>query len=226
MIAHGQNALLKMIKRLVVLACLPFFICGCNSRDSESSNYNNLAEYLGLKREEVNLLRNPEEKGVLEHAQHVNFSGFDLFSSKNPSNLDQRIYIARDGKLLAILSPTPGVAEIYVEGRAPMAESSRVLLDYPNYITYAGNGFTVRDAGFDGPELIFENMSAEGLPMLYRMGGSVQIPVLPAEDCRRPMAGVPEVLCCRGKNGEETAFEHRIEAGWITREGSRACLHQ
>lgn len=194
---------------VLTVAALP----ACRVQHGISPGHKNLSEYLSLASEDVRLLRDPDSKGIYEHAQHRNFGGFDLFTEMDSYSGTPRLYVARDGVMLAVIDPNPGTVEVYGKRIPPFEPYARAIVKFPTHVIYRGDSFTVEDHGWDGPDLVYENVSDTEGSAAYRPGGRVLYSHA-EQACTQAFPALESVACCIDGDGKRTAWVFNVSRGW------------
>lgn len=187
---------------------------GCASNDGSVTQESSLSDYLSLSQEDKNWLRVPGDRGVYERAQHTRLGDFDIFTESDEFRGKRKLYVARDGAILAIIDSDPGTAEIYDGRTLPFEFMARISANLSSQqIIYRGDGVTVEDRGWNGPDLIYANQSGRAQEWSYIEGGEVSFPGI-RSSCVQALPQLERIACCPGQDAQWEAWSFQLTEGW------------
>ncbi len=189
-------------------------VAGCVSKGRSAAEESSLSEYLRLSEEDRSWLRGLGERGVYERAESTRLGGFDIFTESDGFRGKRKLYVARDGAILAIIDSDPGTAEIYDGRTLPFEFMARVSANLSSrQITYRGDGITVEDRGWNGPDLIYANQSGRAQEWSYVEGGEVRFPSI-RSNCVQALPKIERIACCPGQDAQWEAWSFQLTEGW------------
>jgi hypothetical protein len=213
---EAPNKLSKSLKKGFARSVMAILIATLSSacgRAEYRELKGGLGAYLNLPEDVVMWLREPEGTSVFDSAVHQRIGEFDVFTQVDTFSAPRRLYVASNGKLLAVLDPEPGSAEIY-DGRSPPFElMARVSAKFPDYLIYRGDGLSIEDHAWDGPDLIYSNQSMEFGLRSYQPGGKVHYPKISSR-CQQADPDLESVACCSDPDGKKEAWVFNALGGW------------